>query len=69
MRTTLNVDDDLFDELLELTEARTKTEAVRLALREFIRFKRLEALLGMRGTVEFDGDWRALRALDQPPAP
>jgi Arc/MetJ family transcription regulator len=64
MRTTLNVDDSLFEDLLELTEARTKTEAVRVALREYVRMKRLEALLDMRGTVAFDADWQDLRALD-----
>jgi len=35
MRTTLNVDDGLFRDLLIVTRARTKTEAVGTALTEY----------------------------------
>jgi Arc/MetJ family transcription regulator len=39
MRTTLNVDDRLFDELMRLTQAKTKTEAVHVALNGRARWK------------------------------
>lgn len=40
--------------LVELTEARTKTEAVRMAVEEEIRRRRLAEVLELVGTLEFD---------------
>jgi Arc/MetJ family transcription regulator len=61
MRTTLNIDDYLFQDLLSLTAAKTKTEAVRTALTEFLRMKRKEKLLAMRGQLNINPDWQSLR--------
>lgn len=54
MRTTINIDDGIFAELMRTTGARTKTEAVRLALEEFVRLKAKEELLALKGKVEVD---------------
>ena len=62
MRTTLNVDDDVFRELMAITRAKTKTEAVRVALTEYVRLKRKANLLALRGRLEIAEDWRELRA-------
>jgi len=62
MRTTINIEDVIFEELLSLTRARTKTEAVRLALREYVRRKRKEELLGLRDRFAIDDAWVARRA-------
>ena len=64
MRTTLNVRDGLFEELLELTGARTKTEAVRIAIEGYVRQRKLERLVALRGRLEFDESWRELRELE-----
>lgn len=61
MRTTLNIDDYLFQDLLSLTAAKTKTEAVRTALTEYLRMKRKEKLLAMRGRLNINPDWQSLR--------
>jgi Arc/MetJ family transcription regulator len=61
MRTTLNIDDWIFQDLLLLTAAKTKTEAVRTALTEYLRMKRKEKLLALRGKVGIDPDWQSLR--------
>lgn len=61
MRTTLNIDDWIFQDLLSLTAAKTKTEAVRTALTEYLRMKRKEKLLALRGKVDIDPDWQNLR--------
>lgn len=61
MRTTLNIDDWIFQDLLSLTAAKTKTEAVRTALTEYLRMKRKEKLLALRGKVDIDPDWLSLR--------
>ena len=55
MRTTLNIDDCLFQEVMSITKAKSKTEAVRTALTEFLRMKRKEKILAMRGRVDIRG--------------
>jgi Arc/MetJ family transcription regulator len=45
MRTTLSLDDGLIKELMKVTRAKTKTEAIHLAISEFIRRKKIEGLL------------------------
>jgi hypothetical protein len=61
MRTTLNIEDGLFDDLMRLTQATTKTQAVRDALTEYIRLRRKEELLALRGRLEIEDNWRQLR--------
>ena len=46
---------------MRTAKAQTKTEAVRLALREFVRLKRKEKLLGMRDRFEIEDTWAVLR--------
>lgn len=65
MGTTINVDDDLFDQILVLTAARRKTEAVRRAVTDYVRLGRKERLLAIRGTLEVSGHWHELRDLER----
>jgi Arc/MetJ family transcription regulator len=58
MRTTLNLDDVLIKELMEVTQAKTKTEAIHLALSEYVRSKKLEGLKALSGKIHLDLDWR-----------
>jgi hypothetical protein len=66
MRTTLDLPGGKIDELVRLTGAASKTEAIVWAVEEAIRAKRRERLLAMAGKVEFvDGyDVRGLRELE-----
>ena len=64
MRTTINVDDHLFEELMRRTGARTKTAAVRIALEEYIRLMRVRELISLRGKVDIADNWRELRELE-----
>ncbi len=64
MRTTLSLDDRLIKELMEVTGAKTKTEAIHLAISEFIRRKKIEGLLALEGKVHLDLDWRELEELE-----
>jgi Arc/MetJ family transcription regulator len=65
MRTTINIDDGIFAELLRTTGARTKTEAVRIALEEFVRLKTKEELLSLKGRVEIEDVREDLHAADR----
>lgn len=56
MRTNIEIDDDVLKEVQALTGARTKREAVDLALRELVaRYRRL-GLLRLKGKVHWEGD-------------
>jgi Arc/MetJ family transcription regulator len=56
MRTNIEIDDEVLQEVRKLTGARTKREAVDLALRELVaRYRRLE-FLRLRGKVHWEGD-------------
>lgn len=61
MRTNIDINDDLLNEVRDLTGAKTKREAVDLALRELVaRHKRLR-ILELRGRVRWEGDLEASR--------
>ena len=57
MRTTINIQDDLMDTLLERTKAKTKTKAVEIAVKEYIERKSVEDLIGLSGKITIDLDW------------
>jgi hypothetical protein len=44
MRTTLNLDENLLGELMRVTEARTRTDAIHQAMTDLIRRKKLDKL-------------------------
>ncbi len=63
MRTNIDIDDQLIEEVMKLADVKTKKEAVDLALKEFLKVKRKKNLLDLAGKVQFyDGyDPKALR--------
>ena len=61
MRTTLDIDAELIEDALWLSGSKTKAAAVEVALREYVRLRRKEMLLGLPGRVRLEEDWRALR--------
>ncbi len=52
MRTTLTIDEELLNEAKELSGARTKKEAIEVALEEFIRRRKAKKLLELEGKIE-----------------
>ncbi|PIU55036.1 MAG: DUF2191 domain-containing protein [Chloroflexi bacterium CG07_land_8_20_14_0_80_51_10] len=52
MRTTIEVPEELMDDLMSVSETRKKKEAVRTALEEFVRRRKLGKLLTLPGTIE-----------------
>lgn len=53
MRTTVVIDQELLDRLVEVGHFRTRKEAICTAVAEFVRRKEREALLEMAGQIEF----------------
>ena len=62
-RMTITVDKELVRQAQAVLGARTKAEAIRLALREVLRRDRLEEALAHQGKVELDLDQEMLRKL------
>ena len=58
MRTTLDVDRKLLDQVVETTGERSKSAAVNRALQDFVRRTKINELRAMAGTVHLD-DTRA----------
>ncbi len=64
MRTTLDIPDSLFKELLRVTGERNKTKAICIALEDYIRSRRKESLLALSGKVKFDLDWQKMEEME-----
>jgi hypothetical protein len=58
MRTTINVSDELMNALLKRTKSRTKTQAIEMAIREYLDKKAVEDLISLSGKIDIDPDWR-----------
>lgn len=52
-RTTITLPNSLLDELMSTIEAKSKTEAVIMAIKDVIRMKKLEKIKSMAGRMEF----------------
>lgn len=65
MRTTINMNEQLLDRLVEVGGFRTRTEAIQAAVEEFITKREREALLDLAGKVEFaEGHLHVLNDLE-----
>lgn len=60
MRTTLDLNEKLIRELMDVTAAKTKTEAIHQAAAELIRRKKLDQLKSLSGTIHLDLNWKSL---------
>ncbi len=54
MRSTVTIEKNILDELLKETNAKSKASAVKEAIREYIRRKKIEKIKSMKGKLEFD---------------
>ncbi len=61
MRTTIDIPQELVDKAIELTDAKTKTDVIKLALQELIRRESMKKILAFRGKIDFDIDLDELR--------
>ena len=61
MRTTLDIDEKLLQEVLEFTGEATKGKAVNKALAEYVRRSKLDDLRNMIGSMDLQYDWRKER--------
>ena len=57
MRATLNIPDGLIDEVQRLSGEKTKTQAIVTVMEEYVRRRKMEDLLALRGKVVIEYDW------------
>lgn len=58
MRATLNIPDDLISEVQKIAKEKSKTKAIITAMQEFIKHKKPQDLIALRGKVKIDYDWQ-----------
>ncbi len=54
MRTTINIQDGIIDDIVRYYHSKTKTEAVNRALSEWVNIMKKNSLLSLRGQVDFE---------------
>ena len=59
MRATLNIPDKLLDEVQALSGKKSKTRAVVTAMEDFVRRRRMDALISLQGKIAIEYDWEA----------
>ena len=54
MRATVTIEKEILDNLVKETRAKSKATAVRLAVQEYLKRKKIERIKSMKGKLEFD---------------
>ena len=64
MRATLNIPDDLLSEVQKISGEKSKTMAITIAMKEFIRQKKIKELISLRGKIKMDYGWEKEERLE-----
>jgi len=64
MRATLNIPDNLLSEVQKITGEKSKTKAITIAMKEYIRQKKIKELIALRGKIQIDYDWKKEEELE-----
>lgn len=67
MRTTLSIDDSVMDKVMRYTRQPNAIQALRTVIDSYVEHAQRQELLAMRGTVQLDDNWAALRKLETTP--
>ncbi|HIJ94316.1 MAG TPA: type II toxin-antitoxin system VapB family antitoxin [Desulfuromonadales bacterium] len=59
MRATLNIPDELLDDVQSLCGEKSKTRAIVIAMEDYVRRRRMESLIALQGKLTIDYDWEA----------
>jgi len=61
MRATVTIEKDTLDELVRETKSKSKTSAVKIAIREYLRRKKINRIKSMKGKMEFNMSAKEIR--------
>jgi Arc/MetJ family transcription regulator len=64
MRTTINIKEKTVQEVMHITGAKNKSQAINEALEAYVREKRVKKLLELKGKLNLDENWKALREME-----
>ncbi|OOG78680.1 type II toxin-antitoxin system VapB family antitoxin [Algoriphagus sp. A40] len=62
MRTNIELNQELIEEIMKLTAISTKKEVVHRALEEYLRRLKLNELAGLAGKINWEGDHEKMRS-------
>ncbi len=65
MRATVTIEKDKLDDLLKETHAKSKASAVKIAIDEYLKKKKIEKIKSMKGKLEFDMSAEEIRHYDR----
>ena len=54
MRATVTIEKDKLDDLMKETNSKSKASAVKIAINEYLKRKKIEKIKSMKGKLEFD---------------
>lgn len=57
MRATLNIPDDLIREVQAISGEKSKTKAIITVMESYVKQKKLEELLALKGKIRIEYDW------------
>ncbi len=63
MRTNIEIDDNLMEDVLKATGLTTKKDVVELGLKTLIRLKKQERIKSFRGQLKWTGDLDDMRTM------
>ncbi len=61
MRTTVTIEKEMIDELLDETKAKSKASAVREAVGDYLRRKKIARIKSLKGKLGFDQETASRR--------
>lgn len=64
MRTTLTIDDTVISQVVQATGRSNPLDAIRQALQSYLEQEKLKQVIAMRGQIDLQDNWCALRQLD-----
>ena len=60
MRATFTIDNDKLDSLMKETKSKSKASAVKIAIDEYLKRKKIEKIKSMKGKLEFNSEVRCI---------
>ena len=64
MRTTIAIDEELINELMRVEGDVSRSEAIRRAIEDYLRRKRVDEFMTLAGSGLVDLDWQEAERLD-----
>ena len=61
MRATVTIEKNILDRLVKETRAKNKASAVKQAINEYLRRRKIDKIRSLKGKLEFDLDAASLR--------